>query len=100
MLSLFLFLRAGSATAIVAAVAVAVVAGTVLLMRTTRRPGERTRYYALYALVGAAGLAIIVFWREPLLRMLGRSADLTGRERIWGDVAERIAERPVLGWGY
>src|SRR3546814_6727753 len=39
----FLLVRAGSATAYLSLVAIAVVLGTVLLMRTARRAGGRTR---------------------------------------------------------
>ncbi|WP_457831249.1 hypothetical protein, partial [Staphylococcus aureus] len=45
----FLFVRAASITAVVAAAFVVLVLATVLVMRTARRPGERTRWYALYA---------------------------------------------------
>ncbi len=44
-LSAYLFYRASSATAWVAAAAVAIVLVTVLLMRRAKRPGERTKYY-------------------------------------------------------
>lgn len=99
-LSLFLFVRAGSATAVVAAVLVILVLAAALLMRSTRRPGGRTRYYIAFVLV--AGGAAVTLWmlRDSVLALLGRSTDLTGREAIWGAVWQRIVERPVLGWGY
>ena len=59
-LSAYLFFRASSATAYVAAIAVAVVLVTVLLMRRARRPGERTRYYVAYAAIGLGGRAGIL----------------------------------------
>lgn len=99
-LSAFLFVRAASATAVLAAVAVAVVLASVLLMRTARHPGERTRYYAGYAAVGGAGAAALWFGRDALFAAVGRSADLTGREAIWDAALARAAERPVVGWGY
>lgn len=99
-LSGYLFIRAASATAFLAAVAVAVVLVTVLLMRTARRPGERTRYYLAYAAVGVGGGAALWFGREALFAAVGRSSDLTGREDIWQDVLARAAERPVAGWGF
>lgn len=98
--SAYLFVRASSATAYVAAVAVVVVLVTVLLMRRARRPGERTRYYLAYAVVGIAGLLAFWFLREPVFTALGRSADLTGRERIWEDVLARANEHPWIGWGF
>ena len=96
----YLFLRAGSATATLAAALVVVVLITVLLMRTTRRAGERTRFYIAYALVGVGGLATVWFARDAIFQTLGRSSDLTGRESIWAAVWERAAEHPVLGWGF
>jgi exopolysaccharide production protein ExoQ len=96
----FLFVRAGSATASLAAVVVVVVLATALLMRRTRRPGERTRYYLVYAAVGIGGLLTVWLARDAIFGLLGRSTDLTGRESIWAAVLERAVEHPVLGWGF
>ena len=100
LLAAFLFVRAGSATAYLAAALTAVVLVTALLMRTTRRAGERTRYYLAYAIVAVGGLAALWFGRDAVFSLLGRSADLTGRESIWTAVLARAGERPVLGWGF
>src|SRR5690606_10734251 len=70
----FLFYRAGSATAFLAAAGMIVVLGTALLMRTVKRPGGRTRYYVLYAVVGFGGLASLWLAREWIFSLLGRSA--------------------------
>lgn len=99
-LSAFLFVRASSATAYAAAAGVAVVLVTVLLMRRATRPGERTRYYLAYAVVGIGGLTALYLLRDTIFTALGRSADLTGREAIWEAVLGRWSERPWLGWGY
>ncbi|MDD7930449.1 O-antigen ligase family protein [Microbacterium thalli] len=99
-LAVFLFWRAASATALVCAVAVGVVLVTILLMRTARRPGERTRFYVMYAAVAGLGGAVLWLGRDTVFEMLGRTSDLTGRQRIWDAVGERIAERPIIGWGY
>lgn len=99
-LSAYLFLRASSATAYVAAVGVLIVLATVLLMRRTRGPGERTKYYIAYGVVGFGGLAAFWLLRDRIFSALGRDSDLTGRESIWQDVLERAGERPWLGWGY
>ncbi|GAA2004096.1 O-antigen ligase family protein [Microbacterium ulmi] len=98
--SAYLFLRASSATAYLAAVAVGVVLATVLLMRRARRPGERTKYYIAYAAVGAGGGLALVLFRDEIFTALGRSSDLTGRETIWAAVLERASQRPVAGWGF
>lgn len=99
-LSAYLFYRASSATAYVAAVAVLIVLVTVLLMRRAKRPGERTRYYLAYAAVGLGGAAAFWLLREPLFAALGRSSDLTGREAIWEAVLQRAVQHPVVGWGF
>ncbi|MDQ1173125.1 exopolysaccharide production protein ExoQ [Microbacterium testaceum] len=96
----FLFVRAGSATAFIAAAFVALVLGTVLVMRTARRPGERTRWYLLYAAVGLGGGAVLWFGRDALFGVMGRGADLTGREGIWADVIARASQHPFIGWGF
>ena len=98
--SAYLFYRASSATAYVAAAGVVVVLATVLLMRRARRPGERTRYYIGYAVVGIGGLAVLYLFRTTIFSALGRDSDLTGRETIWEKVLERASERPWVGWGY
>jgi len=99
-LSAYLFYRAASATAYIAAAGVAIVLVTVLLMRRTRAPGERRPYYIGYAVVGLGGA--LAFWllRDPVFTALGRSDDLTGRESIWAAVLERASERPIVGWGF
>ncbi|MFT3798456.1 O-antigen ligase family protein [Microbacterium sp.] len=99
-LAAFLFVRAGSATAWLAAAGVVVVLVTALLMRTTARPGGRLRFSLAYLAVGAGGLAALWFGRDTVFAALGRSSDLTGRERIWGAVWDRAIERPVTGWGF
>ena len=100
LLSAYLLLRAGSATAFLAGAFVAVVLVTVLLMRTTRRPGQRTRYYLAFALVAIGGLAAAWTLRDTLFSLLGRSSDLTGRQGIWAAVWDRAVEHPVIGWGF
>lgn len=99
-LATYLFARGGSATAALAAVFTLIVLVTVLLMRRTTSPGQRTRRYIAFAVVGAGGFVAAWTARDALFDLLGRSSNLTGRERIWNDVLERVAERPVAGWGF
>lgn len=99
-LALFLFVRAGSATAYLSAGAVVVVLVTVLLMRTVRRAGGRTVYYVAYATVAVASTTVMWVGRDAIFGALGRSSDLTGREGIWRDVLARAHEHPVIGWGF
>jgi len=98
--SAFLMFRAGSATAYLCSAAVLVVLVTILLMRRTTRPGERTRYYIGYAIVGLGGTLALWFYRDAIFGLVGRSSDLTGRERIWSIVLEKAWQHPIHGWGY
>jgi O-antigen ligase len=99
-LAAFLLVRADSATAYLSAAFTALVLGTVLLMRTAKRPGERTRYYVIYGVVALGAIAALWFGRDTLFSALGRSSTLTGREEIWGQVLERAVQHPVIGWGF
>ncbi len=99
-LAVYLFWRASSATAMLCAVAVVVVLTTILIMRTARTPGDRTRRYAAFTLLGLGAAAAFWLTRDTVFEMLGRSSSLTGRDGIWHSVLDRIAERPVIGWGY
>lgn len=98
--ALYLLYRASSATIWAAAVAVAITLAVALLQRRASAPGRRARVYAV-ALGGTALLvAAAVLWRGPLLEGLGRTGDFTGRFAIWESVLERVASRPVFGWGF
>lgn len=99
-LAAFLYVRAASATAFLAGVLALIVLITVLLMRRTRRPGERTRWYVAYAVIAIGGGLALWFFRDALFRAVGRESDLTGRQGIWQAVLERANERPVVGWGF
>jgi len=96
----FFLIRAGSATTFLSGAAAVLVLITILLMRTTTRPGERTRYYIAYAVVGLGAVLAVWLWRSEIFTLLGRSSDLTGRERIWAAVLSRAVERPFAGWGF
>lgn len=101
LLAAYFLLRAGSATAYACAAAAGVVLVVALLMRRQRTPGGRTRLYVIFFGGGAVLLAAAWALREPLLSLLGRSGDLTGRsDRIWTKVLERAAEHPVFGNGF
>jgi O-antigen ligase len=100
LLSAYLFVRASSATAYLAAAAVVVVLITVLLMRRADKPGARTKFYIAYAVVGVGGALALWALRDAVFTALGRSADLTGRQRIWEAVLAHSAERPWTGWGF
>lgn len=101
LLAAYFLVRTSSATALVCAAAVAVVLLVALLMRRARTPGARTRIYVIA--IGGTVLAAAAVWllREPLLGLLGRSSDLTGRsDLIWAKVLERVGEHPIVGNGF
>ncbi|MFS0852492.1 O-antigen ligase family protein [Microbacterium sp. 179-I 3D4 NHS] len=101
LLAAYFLLRTASATAFACTAAAAVVLLVALLMRRARTPGARTRIYVIA--IGGTVVVGSALWllREPLLALVGRSADLTGRsDKIWTKVLERAAEHPVFGNGF
>lgn len=101
LLAAYFLVRTASATALVCAVAAAVVLAVALLMRRASTPGARTRVYVIA--IGSTIVGVFAVWllREPLLALVGRSSDLTGRsERIWTKVLERAAQHPIFGNGF
>ncbi len=88
-----------SATVIACAVAVVLVLAVVLLVRRTTGAARAATTWGALAALALVVVAVIAF-RAPLLAALGKSADLTYRVRIWGDVTALAAQHPVLGWGW
>ncbi|MFB8190077.1 O-antigen ligase family protein [Microbacterium sp. NPDC055988] len=100
-LAAYFLLRTSSVTALACAAAAALVLLVALLMRRARTPGARTRIYV--TAIGGSALAAAAVWllREPLLGLVGRSSDLTGRsDLIWAKVLERVREHPLFGNGF
>lgn len=101
LLAAYFLFRTASATALICAGAAALVLAVAILMRRARTPGARTRSYAIS--IGGTALAVTAAWllREPILALLGRDADLTGRsDLIWSAVLERAARHPIIGNGF
>jgi O-antigen ligase len=88
-----------SSTVIVAVVAVAIAAGGSLWMRT--RPV--TKRWGVYITMWTGSLALIatvpLLW-DPVVYLLGKSSDASGRGDIWNTVWGLIVERPIFGWGW
>ena len=59
-------------------------------------------YATILAGVLMVSCAVMIFAAnsETITGTFGRSSDLTGRTEIWSWVVSRIAERPILGYGY
>jgi O-antigen ligase len=101
LLAAYFLFRAASATAYACAAAAAVVLLVALLMRRATTPRGRTRIYTLAIGGGLVLGAAAWFLREPLLGLIGRSADLTGRSsKIWASVIDRWHQHPLFGNGF
>ncbi len=88
-----------SSTVLIAVAAVLLVGAFLLLLRRTsdRRRGLVYGGGALVALVIAA---VAIFARSPILALLSKSSDLTGRTEIWAKVIALADQRPAAGWGW
>lgn len=97
-LAAFIVFRTGSSTVLLALVAVA---GVWALAWLARRPGNAAR--ATFTLIIAGGIGAVVYalthW-PAFASLLGKSADMTHRFDIWNAVSERIAVRPITGFGF
>ncbi len=99
-LAAFLFVRAESATTIVASVLVALIVGAALLMRQATTPNQRrNRYLGVFVAGGVTGVTALVL-RHQVLALLDRDPTLTGRTEIWAVVSERAAQHPIIGNGF
>ena len=88
-----------SATVTLSAAAVLVVLLFALWTRRAHPQGRRPIYLTAAASVVAGATALLVL-SPQLLRLLGRSEDLTGRFDIWASVTDLAVQRPVFGWGW
>jgi O-antigen ligase len=89
-----------SATALSAGLGMFAVIAVVLVWRS-KRVANSVRF-AVAGFIVVAGAAIVVFGITPesVLGLLGRNASLTGRTDFWPYLAQAVADRPVLGYGY
>ncbi|MFO7690434.1 MAG: O-antigen ligase family protein [Cryobacterium sp.] len=88
-----------SATVTLSAVAVLVVLLFAQWARRAHPQGRRPIYLTAAACV-LAGVTALLLLSPLLLRLLGRSDDLTGRFDIWRSVTDLALQRPVFGWGW
>jgi O-antigen ligase len=98
-LDLLLAALTRSGTVIIAG---AVVLAVAVLVLAYRRVTRGARVALTIAALGVIVLAALGSSRvsEPVLRVLGKGDDLTGRYEIWHIVGTLVAERPLLGWGW
>ncbi|GAA3874107.1 hypothetical protein GCM10022381_16190 [Leifsonia kafniensis] len=88
-----------SATVTVTAAVVLVVLVFALWTRRVGPQGRRPVYLTAAASIVAVVAAGVAF-SPLLLRMLGKSEDLTGRFDIWNSVIRLASEKPAFGWGW
>ncbi|MET4782140.1 O-antigen ligase family protein [Glaciihabitans sp. UYNi722] len=89
-----------SATIFVGLGAVVVVALAVLLIRQARTRRGRVLTYGGIG-IGVVAIAALGFvLRNPILGILGKSEDFTGRFTIWDAVIGLAQQRPAFGWGW
>jgi O-antigen ligase len=93
------FVLTRSSTVIAAAVLTVLV---LLLALWTRRrsPEKRGAVYATAFGVIVVGVASVWLLWQPILNVLGKSEDLTGRLTIWKAVVGLAQQRPAFGWGW
>ncbi len=89
-----------SATIFLALAAVVVVAAAVLLIRSSKSPRGRTIRYLVIVVVTVVAAVAAVVERNPILHLLGKSSDFTGRSDIWAKVIALAEQHSAVGWGW
>lgn len=76
-------------------------AGLALALWARRiRPERRAPLYITSGVIIAAGIAAVLFARDFVFGLLGKSGDLTGRVETWEKVIGLAEQRPWFGWGW
>lgn len=103
-LSILLLALTRSATVTVAAVVTVIALGFALWARRLdhdpKKFRSRTPLYFSAGLIVAAAAAVMLFARDSVFSLLGKSSDLTGRAETWQKVIELAQQHPVAGWGW
>jgi O-antigen ligase len=79
--------------------------GSLLLVEVYKFAAQRLRISQAVTVMAmllmvSSGVALLLANSERITNAVGRSSDLTGRTEIWSWVADRVLERPLLGYGY
>ena len=82
------------------ALAAAVVALLLALWARRIGPERRIPLYATGGVILAGALASVLFARDFVFGLLGKSGDMTGRLETWHRVIELAEQRPWFGWGW
>lgn len=88
-----------SATVWVAFIAVAAALAFALWARR-RGPEGRMPVYLTGLALALAGVLSVVFARDTVFGLFGKSSDLTGRIEIWQKVIGHGSQHPWIGWGW
>ncbi|MBP2437579.1 O-antigen ligase family protein [Microbacterium amylolyticum] len=99
-LTAWLMLRAGSATAFVSGAVCVAILVIALVTRSQSTSLGRARAYAIFGAIVASCALTVALTYDRILTLLGRSEGLTGRDGIWEAVTARAVERPVFGHGF
>jgi exopolysaccharide production protein ExoQ len=87
-------------TTAIAVLVVVVVAACILILMRRSNPRQR-RIVLASSTLGIAAVAVLVgVFSTQILRLFGKSPDLTGRFDIWNAVSALAAQRPAFGWGW
>ncbi|HEY0258775.1 MAG TPA: O-antigen ligase family protein [Lacisediminihabitans sp.] len=89
-----------SATILVGVVAVVIVLLAAIVVRHAESRRARRLTYGGIGLVAILLIAGGVLFRGPILSLLGKSSDFTGRTGIWQAVIDLARQRPAFGWGW
>jgi O-antigen ligase len=73
---------------------------TMALLRRFRQRRLRSVFVVVTVCTLCTAALLVSTDRDVALGMVGKDATLTGRTEIWAAVMDRIAERPLLGYGY
>ena len=87
------------ATVWVALLAVLVVLALALWARRLGPEGRVPLYVVATALIAIA-IGLVLFAREFVFGLLGKSGDMTGRLETWQAVIDLAEQRPWFGWGW
>ena len=79
----------------------AVVVGLILALWARRLgPERRVPLYATGGAVLVTAIGLVLFARDFVFGLLGKSGDLTGRVETWQKVIDLAEQRPWFGWGW
>jgi exopolysaccharide production protein ExoQ len=85
---------------ITALVVLAAVGLAMPLLRRFRHAQLRSALMFIAICLLCTTVLLTIVDREVALTMTGKDVTLTGRTAVWSAVIDRIAERPLLGYGY